>query len=621
MKIRMKVKNCIHIKMAMVLQAATVLLTAIVMLASCQRKNNTDLMLEKAEALLYSSPDSALAVIGSLPINEIVSARQKARFILLYERILERNNISLIGETDMEDAVAYFDKFGSEKEKFLSHFYLGRLYDMADNDYQAMEQYVQAEGIMNKQAKNLTGQGRDQDKSLSGKGRDQDKSLSGKGRDQDKSLSGKGRDQDKSLWGCEEIMASLYVYKGDIYRGKLNSNVALKMYLKAADYYSQLGLKGELMQTMGKVAGGYEGVGKYEKALEAYNLALNLARQCGTEKDILQYATSVAGTGFSTGVPSSVILKQLDSIYAIYNKGVAPQGNYIMLSCLYLDNGQVKKARQYASLYEETSGNLSPMETAGLASLKASIAKAEGDYKAALGYKEVYDGVMEQINEQERANSVQEIEQLYYNKQLVIENENMKRQNRSALIIYSLIMVILLLGLVWVVVAWRRKIRQKNDQIEEYLAVAHEAELSKNNLLGELDVQKEKEKRLKELLENRFAEIRELAGTYYEFGYSKKLQKKVEELLSLQSFGKDMFEVIENVVNAKNNGAMEKIRANYPSITEDNIKLLNLIYAGFSPQEISVILNDTPQNIYVRKSRLKRKISALLEQEPGISFK
>ena len=47
-KIRMKLKNWIHIKTAVVLQAATVLLTAIVMLASCQRKNNTDLMLEKA---------------------------------------------------------------------------------------------------------------------------------------------------------------------------------------------------------------------------------------------------------------------------------------------------------------------------------------------------------------------------------------------------------------------------------------------------------------------------------------------------------------------------------------------------------------------------------------------
>ncbi len=561
-----------------------VIFSTVLFFASCTARNNTDIMLDKAESLLSSSPDSALSVIGSIPINEIISARQKAQFILLYQRILEKNDISFIGETDMEDAVAYFDKYGSGKEKFLSHYYLGRLYDKAQNQYQAMEQYVQAEGIMLGQKRNLSG-------------------------------------QNGELSGYEDIFASLYVHKGDIYHSKLNANGALKMYLKAAELYAEQDNKTALMHTMGKVAAGYEGAGKYDKAVESFNLALNLARQAGSDEDILQYATSVAGCGFSNGVASPVVLKQLDSIYALYNDGVAPVGNYIMLSCLYLDNGQIGKAKEFADLYENQSQNLTPMERAGLASLKASIAKAEGDYKSALVYKEVYDGEMEQIVEQERANSIQEIEQLYYNKQLVMENENIRRQNRLAMVIYSLLVLILVLGFVWVIVTWRRKIRQKNDQIEEYLAVANEAELSKNNLLGELDVQKEKEKRLKELLENRFAEIRELAGTYYEFGYSKKLQKKVEELLSMQSFGKDMFEVIENVVNAKNNGAMEKIRASFPSITEENIKLLNLIYAGFSPQEISVIINDTPQNIYVRKSRLKRKLAPLFDQEPDLAFK
>ena len=548
-------------------------LLLVFVLFSCSKKSSADIMMERAESALSVNPDSALAIIGSIPINEVISARQKAEFILLYERILEKKEINLIGEADMEDAVAYFDKYGTNQQRFLSHFYLGRLYDMSDNQYGAMEQYVQAEAIA------------------------------------------------KELSGYDDILARLYLYKGDIYQNKLNSNGALKMYLKSAEHYSEIGDNISLMNTLGKVAAGYEGIGKYEKALEAYNLALNAAYKNGTDKDVLKYATSIAGMGFSTGVPSSLILKQLDSIYTIYNNGVAPVGNYIMLSCLYLDNGNIKKAKEYADLYEKKSESLSAMEQAGLASLRSSIAKSEGNFKAALYYKEAYDGAMEQINEQERANSVQEIEQLYYNKQLKIENESIKRRSRDLGVIYLLLVIILLLGLVWVVVTWRRKIKEKNGLIEEYLLAANEAELSKNNLLGELDMQKEKEKRLKELLENRFAEIRELAGTYYEFGYSKKLQKKVEQLLSLQSFGKDMFEVIENVVNAKNNGAMEKIRENYPSITEENFKLLNLIYAGFSPQEISVILNDTPQNIYVRKSRLKRKISALLEKEPDLSFK
>jgi hypothetical protein len=58
----------------------------------------------------------------------------------------------------------------------------------------------------------------------------------------------------------------------------------------------------------------------------------------------------------------------------------------------------------------------------------------------------------------------------------------------------------------------------------------------------------------------------------------------------------------------------------YPAIKEDNLKLLNLIYAGFSAQEISVILNDTPKNIYVRKSRLKKYLQEFFEKDPSIIF-
>ena len=53
---------------------------------------------------------------------------------------------------------------------------------------------------------------------------------------------------------------------------------------------------------------------------------------------------------------------------------------------------------------------------------------------------------------------------------------------------------------------------------------------------------------------------------------------------------------------------------------DENLKLLNLIYAGFSAQEISVILNDTPQNIYVRKSRLKKSLQELIQEDPQLNF-
>lgn len=409
-------------------------------------------------------------------------------------------------------------------------------------------------------------------------------------------------------------ISRIYIYKGDIYQGRLNFNGALKMYQKALEMDGS-------MEVLGKVARAYETLEKYDKALETYYSALGMAQNKGNKEAILLYGSSIAGLKFAMGELSGRVLEELFELYRRYGNSTPPEDNYILLSCLYLDNGDLKRAKEYAVKYMAERGETNDLEQAGWSSLMSSIAKAEGDFKKALAYQEEYTSIMENLSEQEKNNSVQEVEQLYYNRQLKIENDSIRKQNRSAMIIYSLMIVILLGVFVWGYIAWQRKIREKNRQIGEYLAVAQEAENSRNTLLDELDEQKEKEKRLKELLENRFAEIRELAGTYYEFGYSKKLQKKVEQLLSFQSFGQDMFEVIENVVNAKNNGVIEKIRSEFPSITEDNIKLLNLIYAGFSPQEISVIINDTPQNIYVRKSRLKRKLAPLMERDPETLFK
>jgi len=536
-------------------------------------------VLLRADSLLTNNlPDSALSLIGSIPLSQLHSEADKAEFILLYERILEANGLPLIGEEELLKAVAHYQRGGEPVNELLARFYLGQIYEHEGNSYEAMTQYVEAEGIYMRMA------------------REQVKITS----------------SENDL--VSSAVARIYVNKGNIYQSKLNFNGALKMYSKALEFDHS-------METLGKVAQANEALEKYDQSLEAYLSALSIAQKEGDSKSILLYGSSIAGVKFALGTPSGRVLEELFELYAKYGNSTPPHDNYILLACLYLDNGQISKAKEYAVRYMQEKSDANDIEEAGWASLMSSIAKIEGNYKEALEYQQRYASIMESINEQEKNNSVQEVEQLYYNRQLQIENENMRRQNRSAVIIYSLLVVILLGAVAGVAITWRRKLQQKNRQIGEYLAAAQDAESSKNILLGELDVQKEKEKRLKELLENRFAEIRELAGTYYEFGYSKKLQKKVEQLLSFQSFGQDMFEVIENVVNAKNNGAIEKIRSEFPSITEENIKLLNLIYAGFSQQEISVIINDTPQNIYVRKSRLKRKLAPLIEREPEISFK
>lgn len=558
------------------------LILSMLLFAACESISVVSIKMERAEALVAESPDSALAVMASVPLEQVNTPALRANFILLYVQILERNNLPLIGEPYMEEAVEYFSQYGNGEQKMLSAFYLARFYILDGNLYGAMEQLVRAEGEYRKIP---------------------DAEIA----------------KSPAFWN--NIMARLNMEKGDIYLQRLNYAAAEKMYEAAAEYIASEKENPLLMELYGKRGDACRSEGEYSKALEAYAAARSLAARNDREKQLLHFLTASQGVEFSLGTPSAKVLARLDSIYFRYNGGVCPVEDYLMLSALYLDNGNVSKARTYAMEYEARHTEMSGLQRSRLYSLLSAIESAGGNYRKALEYERSYNSIMESVMEQEKQNSLMQVEQAYFTRQLQLENEAIRKSNRFLLIIYALLFVLAAGTAIVSVLAWRKKIRRKNMQIEEYLAAMHDREMSNRRLLSQLDIHKEKEKHLKELLENRFAELRELAGTYYEFGFSKRLQKKVEQLLSFQSVDGDMFAIIEDVVNAKNNNVMAKIRAAFPSISEDNFKLLNLIYAGFSPQEISVIINDTPQNIYVRKSRLKRKIAPVVEKDPEMDFR
>lgn len=558
------------------------LILSMLLFAACESISVVSIKMERAEALVAESPDSALAVMASVPLEQVNTPALRANFILLYVQILERNNLPLIGEPYMEEAVEYFSQYGNGEQKMLSAFYLARFYILDGNLYGAMEQLVRAEGEYRKIP---------------------DAEIA----------------KSPAFWN--NIMARLNMEKGDIYLQRLNYAAAEKMYGAAAEYIASEKENPLLMELYGKRGDACRSEGEYSKALEAYAAARSLAARNDREKQLLHFLTASQGVEFSLGTPSAKVLARLDSIYFRYNGGVCPVEDYLMLSALYLDNGNVSRARTYAMEYEARHTEMLGLQRSRLYSLLSAIESAGGNYRKALEYERSYNSIMESVMEQEKQNSLMQVEQAYFTRQLQLENEAIRKSNRFLLIIYALLFVLAAGTAIVSVLAWRKKIRRKNMQIEEYLAAMHDREMSNRRLLSQLDIHKEKEKHLKELLENRFAELRELAGTYYEFGFSKRLQKKVEQLLSFQSVDGDMFAIIEDVVNAKNNNVMAKIRAAFPSISEDNFKLLNLIYAGFSPQEISVIINDTPQNIYVRKSRLKRKIAPVVEKDPEMDFR
>lgn len=489
-----------------------------------------------------------------------------------------------------------------EVEQALYHFYTGQSYQGEHKDYLAMEEFLQAEQLC--------------------------------------------EESDKVV-----LKGQICWHKGCLYAEKMDYRNALEMFSRALEYYGQAGsdVREYIMYAYEQMARVYAENNNVQEAVQYYKKAMDVAMQMRAKMlfsphdsvvahkenlfntALMDYSTEVAALYCRMQDGEDLALAQLDSTYNKFNDSLVNPADYPLLAKIYLQKGNVGKSAECLLKYDSyrtqnRSGNLPPDKLIEFYAVSAAVADARGDYRKASDFREKYIVLKDSMDFAARSESVLEAEQQFWQRQLQEENYSMKVRTYSMVAIYT-VLFLLMAGIISVIfVSYRRKLRLKDGQLAQYADAMDSlgtrissAESSRENLLNQLDVHKAKEKELKDLLENRFAEVRELVRTYYEFGNSKKLQKKVDDLLKLQLSG-DNFEVMEQVVNAKNNDVIKKVRERYPAMKDENLKLLNLIYAGFSAQEISVILNDTPQNIYVRKSRLKKSLQELIQEDPQLNF-
>ena len=109
-----------------------------------------------------------------------------------------------------------------------------------------------------------------------------------------------------------------------------------------------------------------------------------------------------------------------------------------------------------------------------------------------------------------------------------------------------------------------------------------------------------------------FTILERLCEQYYVYEDTDKFQKKIiqevseiiDELRKDPKTQKDM----EAWLNATQENAVSKLRADHPELKEEEIRLFCYISVGFTPTMMSVLLKKDKSVVYNRVSRLKAKI-------------
>ncbi len=205
-------------------------------------------------------------------------------------------------------------------------------------------------------------------------------------------------------------------------------------------------------------------------------------------------------------------------------------------------------------------------------------------------------------------------EALYYQKEkeFYLYNERLKQQNT---IYAGAFLISLGAGVIGLM---RRRMKQQDSR--NAILIAEASELKSRIDAGKTDIDR-LEIKLHGLLDNRFSLIDSLCQTYYESQGTKNEKKAIvekvkSEISSLQS---DSLTGLEQAVNDCRDNLLLKAKEVYPDIKPEEYRLLVYLSSGFSTRTLCLLMNESADVIYKRKSRLKARIfPRAIEKYPKI---
>lgn len=560
----------------------------IVFVSSCASKEAKRIM-DTADAVMWTRPDSALAVLESIDTLSLKAKAQHARYSLLYTMALARNHRDIPDLRIIKPAASYYERHGSNDDRMKMYFYLGvAQYDTGDPEA-AIASYLRAKEYSSR-SDNLVFRG---------------------------------------------IISSSI---SDVYLWNNNNSESILYCKEACDYFAQAKDSFRLWNTTGLLANRYSNIRDWAKADSLYsiffsqpirdtsiyarqllNLAWNNIFKHGSDPhesiDLFRKATGEFG-----GTPSL-------SDYCVYAYASEIIGDYDTANDLIRQLENVDSSSTILKIW------------------KYRISKHRADYKTALTYLE--QSLNDQNSEvlEKVGQSVALAQSDYYeNKSLLLDKDRrLQRQVKWMIFLIAVMMVASGLG----IYSKRKKIWQRqveemsfiNDEVSQRLneALLSEKEhlrsidsLASANELAEKNIQTLSEKlssaaekeqvlmglRAKYVQANkrRYAQLNVLCRQYLESPNASrngkdKIYAEVKKILAI--LDEPNQKELESMLDDNLDGIMTKLRAAIPDTTEKDFRFISFLILGFDTKTISRMMDYNVNTVYTKRYIIKEKISKL----------
>lgn len=543
------------------------------LLVSCDNRQ-TKSLLQDVETYIQERPDSALRVLRKVDSLTLNTKALRARYSVLFAMALDKNYIDTTALSILEPTVAYYEKFGSPKDKMLSYYYLGRIYSNRKDYPNAVIFYSQAL-----------------------------------------------RESSEYDYYHRGL---IYAASADAYNASFNDEEELRNTILAYECFEKIGDK-DLDLSLYKVAQAYHNNERFDVADSLYSLVYS-GKDSTSRLALYAMEDLVSNDLYQEKQDVERDLELLE--YVAEHRGNLSLESYYEYAYLLLLAGKESEAENILSQLSNREANGKTME------IRYRIAECKGQNEEALVLLKSMLSHQNDVVKKKLAQSVFKAQSDYYRLTAEVSEQKSTIANQRSVII--LIAGLMMAGLLYIVFMKRKTalIREKDrlaqavEESEKLLeTVRNRAKQEKEerdkdifDLKSHNERERDKIKELREmyvaLYQKRFSEI----GKYYDAASSHRLESIKEKAYhDVISSTQALFEEIasgsegqkkfEARINADLDDIVSKIRSDFPKLKDDDIRFICYLIVGFDTSTISFLMDISKENVRVKKHRLREKLN------------
>lgn len=543
------------------------------LLVSCDNRQ-TKSLLQDVETYIQERPDSALRILRKVDSLTLNTKALRARYSVLFAMALDKNYIDTTALSILEPTVAYYEKFGSPKDKMLSYYYLGRIYSNRKDYPNAVIYYLQA---------------------------------------------------------LRESSEDDYYHRGlifeaatDAYNASFNDEEELRNSILAYECFEKIGDK-DLDLSLYKVAQAYHNNERFDVADSLYSLVYS-GKDSTSRLALYAMEDLVSNDLYQEKQDVERDLELLE--YVAEHRGNLSLESYYEYAYLLLLAGKESEAENILSQLSNREANGKTME------IRYRIAECKGQNEEALALLKSMLSHQNDVVKKKLAQSVFKAQSDYYRLTAEVSEQKSTISNQRSIII--LITGLMIIALLYVIFMKRKStlIREKDrltqavEESERLLETvrnrANEEKSEREKDILDLKSRNEREQdKIKDLREmyvalyqKRFSEI----GKYYDTASSHRLESIKEKAYhDVISSTQTLFEEIasgsegqkkfEARINADLDDIVSKIRSDFPKLKDEDIRFICYLIVGFDTSTISFLMDISKENVRVKKHRLREKLN------------